>query len=60
MIYRNRRKYEQEVREIQDRFDKDISEAEIKRDERRLESIREKQRAREDKERKLDELITGP
>ena len=59
MIYRNRRKYEQEVREIQERFDKDISEAEIKRDERRLESIREKQRVREDKERKLDELISG-
>ena len=48
------------MREVQDRFDKDISEAEIKRDERRLETIREKQRVREDKERKLDELISGP
>ncbi|KAI6646761.1 hypothetical protein LOD99_12881 [Oopsacas minuta] len=58
-IYRNRRKQEQEIRDTQDKFDRDITDAEIRRDERRLEMIREKQRAKEENERKLDELISG-
>ena len=59
LIYRNRRKQEQENRDTQERFDREISDAEIRRDERRLAQIREKQKIKEDKERRLDELISG-
>ena len=59
LIYRNRRKQEQENRDTQEKFDREISDAEIRRDERRLAQIREKQKIKEDKERRLDELISG-
>ena len=59
LIYKNRRIQEKEVRDTQEKFDREITDAEIRRDERRLQQIKDKQRAKEDNERKLDELISG-